>query len=231
MLIPLILSLAAVAPAPASPPLSQPPEPPVRIWLSDDGDYGYGDRARVFAQAAEDGYLVVLQADTDGRVRVLFPVDPGDDHYIRGGRKHELKGRGEREAFVVDDTVGRGVIVAAVAKSRFAFEKFERNGHWDYRALSSDSVKADPEAALLDIIREMQPVERFSYDLATYVVTGQHFARYRPRVFYPRPWPWGWDDSWYGPRVGVSFRLGSPFYRWSSRYDPYYWGGWGRWHF
>src|SRR2546425_7312371 len=27
---------------------------------------------------AEDGYLVVLRADADGRVRVLFPLDPGD---------------------------------------------------------------------------------------------------------------------------------------------------------
>ena len=229
MLIPLILSLAAVAAAPASTSsLTKPPDPPVRVWLSDDGDYSYGDRARVYAQSAQDGYLVVLHVDIDGRVRVLFPVDPTDDHYVRGGRKYELKGRGDRDAFVVGDTTGKGVIVAAYAKNRFMFEKFERNGHWDYRALSSDSVKSDPEASLLDIVRAMQPDEKYSYDLATYVVSSPRYARYRP---YGRSWPWYWD-SWYGPRVGVSIGLMRPFYYGRPYYyDPFYWGGWGRWRF
>ncbi|MBI4420861.1 MAG: DUF4384 domain-containing protein [Gemmatimonadetes bacterium] len=233
MLIPLIASLATVALAPATTSVPKPtaPEPPVRVWLSEDGDFISGDRARVFAQAAEDGYLVVLHVDVDGRVRVLFPVDPADDQFVRGGKKYELKGRGDREAFVVEDTTGRGIIVAAFAKSRFAVEKFERNGHWDYRALSSDSVKVDPEAALLDLIREMQPTERFSYDLATYVVSSPRYARSRPRA-YPGRYPWWWDD-FYAPRVGVSLRLGSPFYRHRPYYyyDPFYTGRWGRWWF
>ena len=37
-------------------------DPPVRLWLSSHGDYEHGDRAKVHAQAAQDGYLVVLHA-------------------------------------------------------------------------------------------------------------------------------------------------------------------------
>ncbi len=76
-------------------------DPPVRLWLSSHGDYAYGERAKVHARAAQDGYLVVLHADADGRVHVLFPIDPSGDQQVRGGKKYELKGRCDREAFMV----------------------------------------------------------------------------------------------------------------------------------
>src|SRR3989442_1340967 len=132
MTVPLMLSLVALAAAPPSL-LSKPPDRPVHVWLSDDGNYEFGDRAKVHVQASQDGYLIVLHADPNGRVRVLFPVDPTldldltpspnevivgrvdgeensdatDDHFVRGGRKVEIKGRGDRVAFVADDTVGK----------------------------------------------------------------------------------------------------------------------------
>jgi len=81
------------------------PDPPVRVWFNSDGHYEFGDRAKVYAQSAEDGYLVVLRADAQGHVRVLFPIDPDGNQQIRGDKKEELKGRGGREAFVVDDTL------------------------------------------------------------------------------------------------------------------------------
>src|SRR5437763_10790841 len=59
------------------------PNPPVRVWFNSDGNYRYGDRAKVYAKAAEDGNLVVLRADASGQVRVLFPVDPDGDQQDR----------------------------------------------------------------------------------------------------------------------------------------------------
>src|SRR2546429_1541621 len=35
-------------------------DPPVRVWFNSDGHYEFGDRAKVYAQTADDGYLVVL---------------------------------------------------------------------------------------------------------------------------------------------------------------------------
>src|SRR2546422_7133889 len=114
------------------------PDPPVRVWFNSDGNYQYGDRAKVYAKAAEDGNLVVLRADASGQVRVLFPVDPDGDQQVRGGKKYELKGRGGREAFVVDDTAGHGTVFAALARTPFQFAQFEKNGHWDYSARSEE---------------------------------------------------------------------------------------------
>src|SRR2546427_909761 len=103
-------------------------DPPVRVWFNSDGHYEFGDRAKVYAQAAQDGYLVVLRADAQGHVRVLFPIDPDGNQQIRGDKKDELKGRGGREAFVVDDTSGHGTVLAAVAKTPFQFDEFAKNG-------------------------------------------------------------------------------------------------------
>src|SRR5438477_10210407 len=140
----LLLYSMGVSAAPAST-RSVAPDPPVRVWFNSDGNYQYGDRAKVYAQAAEDGNLVVLRADAGGHVRVLFPVDPAADQRVRAGKKYEVKGRGGREAFVADDTTGHGTVLAAVAETPFRFDAFEQNGHWDYSALNDSAVQSDPE--------------------------------------------------------------------------------------
>ena len=62
---------------------------PIRVELSHE-QFEMGDRARVYVRAAQDGYLVILHADPAGRVRVIFPLDPSDDNFIRGDRKFLL---------------------------------------------------------------------------------------------------------------------------------------------
>src|SRR6266480_1149170 len=76
MLLPLMLSLAgsALAPATAASARVVSDDPPIKVWLNHD-NYYRGDKARVNARLADDGYVVVLRADADGRVRVLFPLD------------------------------------------------------------------------------------------------------------------------------------------------------------
>src|SRR5437773_2763271 len=44
----------AVAP---SPPQGQ---PQIKVWLSSDGDYRFGDQAKAYAKPGQDGYLLVL---------------------------------------------------------------------------------------------------------------------------------------------------------------------------
>src|SRR6058998_2250130 len=97
MLRALLLSLLLSAPSGAAA-AARSDDPPVKVWLNQD-NFRRGDRARVNAALAEDGYLVVLRADADGRVRVLFPLDPGDDDFVRGGDKIEVRGRGPRACF------------------------------------------------------------------------------------------------------------------------------------
>ena len=197
--------------------------PPVTVTINHD-QFSSGERARVHVEAAQDGYLVVLHADAAGRVRVLFPIDPRDDDFIRGDKKFEIRGRNDRDAFQVDGEEGSGTVLAAVARDPLNFDAFVRNDHWDFRALGgpSQTVSDDPLAKLLDIVQRMagDSSGRFDYDQATYVVRSYRYAsRY------------GYDDG-YPYRFGLGLSFGYPyrFGYYSPFYDPFcdpFWGCYG----
>src|SRR4029077_8819477 len=126
-------------------------------------------------RAGQDGNLVEVQADADSRVDVLFPLYPQGEKPVRGGKKYELKGRGDREAFVVTDTGGRGAVLAALSQTPFRFDEFTKDGRRDYGALSDHSVTDDTEAGLLDIVERMQGAsEHFDYDASIYTSAPRH---------------------------------------------------------
>ena len=166
MIAALVVALAAGSGSPAA--VTQ--DPPIRLWINEDRHFERGDRARVQVQTDRDGYVVVLHADPDGRVRVLFPVDPGDDNFLRGGHRYEVRGRGNRESFTVDVSSGQGTVYAAVSPDPFRFDDFVQGDHWDYRALNATQLSRDPEPDLTDMVRRMAG-GRFDYDLLTYDVS------------------------------------------------------------
>ena len=210
MILPLLLSLAGPALKADDPP------PPVRIDLNHE-QFTRGDRARVYVETAQDGHLVVLHADPDGRVRVLFPLDPSDDDFVRGGKRLEIRGRSDRNAFFVDAADGAGTVVAVLSPDPLTYDAFVRNDHWDYRALGGGAtdLRDDPLAGLLEIARRMAGETRFEYDAATYVVGRQIALRY------------GYGSGYYGYGDPYRFGFGLSFgYPWG--YDPYcfdpFWG-------
>src|SRR5216117_2963392 len=99
---------------------------PVTVHLNHD-NFAIGDRARVYVQSAQDGYLVVLHADPEGRVRMLFPRDPSDDAFARGGKRQEIHSRSDRDAFMVEGDDGAGTVLAAVSTDAFSFDGFVLN--------------------------------------------------------------------------------------------------------
>ncbi len=215
MLPALYLLLAPLAAVPAD------DDPPVRVWLRTDGVYQPGDRVRVYVATADDGYLVVLRTDGSGRVRVLFPLDPDDDDYVRGGRDFELRGRGDRDAFFVDDREGTGIVLAAWSRDPFRFDEFVRGDHWDYRTLGP--VADDPEAGLLDIVHRMAVGARFEYDDVRYSVSGVAASYYGGHV----PYGFGVTMSFGYPSYGF---FGYPYYRYygaTGCYGPAFYGPWG----
>jgi hypothetical protein len=184
-------------------------DPPVHVWLNSNGKYDLGDQAKVYARAAETGYLVVLRADPAGQVRIVFPIDPRDDNRVEAGKKYELKGRGGEPAFMANDTTGHGTVLAAVASTPFRFDEFVQNGRWDLDALSDGVAGKDPEAGLLATVQRMLPTDaHFDFDFATYVTS-------RPQwVSGPYPYPY---PAWWGPRFGFGFAY--PY--WGFRYRWY----------
>src|SRR5947208_14205483 len=101
MMLTLMVSLLASAPPERAADAIRSDDPPIKVSLNQDNYFVRGDRARVKIRTAEDGYVVVVRADAQGRVRVLFPLDPTDDDFVRGGHTNEVRGRSDREAFYV----------------------------------------------------------------------------------------------------------------------------------
>jgi hypothetical protein len=218
---------------------------PVTVRLKHD-QFTAGDQARVYVRTEQDGYLVVLHADPEGRIRVLFPLDPSDDDFVRGGKKFEVRGRGDRDAFQIESSDGSGTVLAAVAPDAFKFDSFVRNDHWDFRALGSPSGggRDDPLARVVDIVQKMSgdSAGHFDYDYATYVVNSREIAArygYGSRYgFYPYhfgyydpfcydPFFFGVSSFCYGAGFGFGFRggygfgFGPPIYRPYRPYRPY----------
>src|SRR5713226_7640266 len=212
MLLPLLLLLAAPAPSPAAGTAVRSGDPPVKVWLDQD-NYRRGEKAHVNVKLGEDGYLVVLRADADRRVRVLFPLDPGDDAFVRGGRAIEVRGRGDREAFSIDEREGSGLVLAARSVTPFTFDAFGRGCGWDYGVLAARDAGDDREQALRDIVQRLVPGGHVDYDAVNYTVAS-------PRAYYDGAY------SPYSPSVGLGlgYGFGGPrSFRFSLAFgDPFF---------
>ena len=238
MILPLSLLLLATTPPPA---VAQ-SDPAVKVWLADDR-IEPGTWARVKARLADDGYLLVLTADPQGNVRVLFPLDPGADAFVRAGRTVDLRGRGGRGSFLVGEAGGAGVVLAARTAEPLRFTGFVQGDHWDYAALDSaahDSTAGqgvNPDEMLLGLAQQIAGGNQLDYDAATYTVSGGLAAGDRPYIHqgYGPAWDYGYVyPSWYGcydpwfcgPGFFTGFSFGvffSPF-----AYRPFIYGPFGR---
>ncbi len=144
-------------------------DPPVKLWLNRDR-VQLGDRVQVDVRTEADGYLLVLHAEPDGRVRVLFPIDPIHDNFVRGGDEFEVRGRGDRETFRVYASEGVGTVYAAFSRDPFQFEEFVRGDHWDYGARDVWYVVEDPEPEITDLVLSLASGAYFDYDFVQYGV-------------------------------------------------------------
>ena len=191
--------------------------PPVKVKLSKDRLFS-GERAKVYVKTASDGYLLVLRMDGRGNIRVLFPIGPNDDATIRGGHKFEVRARGDREAFTVNENRGTGLVMAVRSDEPFTFADFTAGNHWNTTALAVDRDANDPQAALLGIVDQMTD-GHYDYDVAHYTVGGgQYGPGYVPAYagwygpWYPGPYAlWGYP-YYYGPRFGFGISVGPRFY-------------------
>jgi hypothetical protein len=220
LLLPLLID---AAPTPVVAPHD---DPPIRLWINNDRRFLPGDRAKVEVRTRDDGYLLVFHVDPEGHLRVLFPLDPDQDNFVRGGKKYEIRGRGGRESFEIDNTTGKGTVYAAVSRDAFRLDGFVVGDHWDYRALAPSRLPNDPEQDLNELVRRMAQGD-FDYDLLAYDVSDRMAYRsdYSPYYgsYYDDHWCYRFScSSYYGSPFNVSIGLffGRPYRRYY--YDPYF---------
>lgn len=206
MMVPLLLAAALVGPT---------DDAPVRIRLNHE-QLEIGDRARVYVRTARDGFLVILHADPQGRVRVLFPIDPDADNFVRGGKDLELRSRSDREALQMD-AEGSGTVLAAFSLDPFNFDELTRNGHWDFLALGGpdEQVKDDPLAGLLEIVNNMARDNEYDYDYTTYFVGSAAYAS-----------DYGYGHGYGHTHLGIHFGFGYYPFAFGVGYGyPFWYGG------
>jgi Domain of unknown function (DUF4384) len=219
----LLLPLLTGVTAPVAAPVQD--DPPIEIWISNDRRFLPGDAAKVQVRTEEDGYLIVFHVDPDGHLRVLFPLDPDKDNFVRGGKKYEVRGRGGREAFEVHGK-GRGTVYAAVSRAPFRFDGFIQADHWDYRALAPARLSSDPETELNELAQRMAQGS-FDYDILAYDVVERvvYASDYSTRYYYSDPY---YYDRWchfscgrpYFGHISIGLFFGRPYRRYY--YDPYF---------
>jgi Domain of unknown function (DUF4384) len=219
LLLPLLID---AAPAPVVAPHD---DPPIRLWINNDRRFLPGDRAKVEVRTRDDGYLLVFHVDPEGHLRVLFPLDPDRDNFVRGGKKYEIRGRGGRESFEIDNTTGKGTVYAAVSRDAFRFDGFVEGDHWDYRALAPSRLPNDPEQDLNELVRRVAQGD-FDYDLLNYYVSDRvayrsDYSPYYGSSYYDGCYRFS-CSSYYGSPFNVSIGLffGRPYRRYY--YDPYF---------
>lgn len=210
-------------------------EPPVRLWLNGDRRFEPGDRGRVQVEARDDGYLLVLNYDTDGRIRVLFPLDASDEGFVRGGRRYEVRGDRDRETFVAGDA-GSGFVFVALAPDPWELRRWARGNGWDSDIIAIDPGSTDAERDLTRLVEGISSSRGFDYDLVEYFVDDIEVVQYEyrrpafygPGIYAGDPWcdPY-WSSGWYcGGRSGLLISYGR-YYRgdwWSIGYGPsWYW--------
>lgn len=218
-------------------PIVQSTDPAVRISLNNDGRYERGDQGRVKVRVAQDGYLIVLHADPDGRVSVLYPLDPSDDAFVRGNSWYQLRDRGgQKEVFDVPTDDGRGVILAAVSRAPLHFGRFERNRHWSYDALNARDPRGEEESALVELVNDMVN-GAYDYDIATYLVNDRPDVVYATTYVTPRYHNYSYSSCYYsyfsydcdpyyynGSRLSIVIGSGYPYYYRPAYYSPYSYG-------
>jgi hypothetical protein len=221
------IALLGLALMPATPvPHSRTYRPRIELWTNrgDGAVYTRGDRVRLYFKLDRDAFVTIFRVDTDGRVRVLFPREPWEDNFARGGREFEVDGRSlHNDAFTIDDYPGVGYLFAVVSADPFVYDGIESGDHWDYRVIADGRVRGDPYVALTDLAQRIVPQDYadWDYDIVSYNV-GQHydyprFLCYDCHTYASYPY---WDPYHYSC---VRFRM---FVYDDPWYYPYrYYGG------
>jgi len=157
-----LLVQAAGNPLPAR--ASRTPDP-VRVWRVD---------STLYVRLREPGHVVLLHVDAIGRIRVLFPLAPGDSTAISG----------ETPVAIPLPPVAEGnpaTFVAVRSRWPFEFAALRAGLTWNYQdAFLLQPTAGDPLAALLEIADRVTDGRPYDYGVAAYSRDGTVATRRTP---------------------------------------------------
>src|SRR5215831_13992429 len=130
-----------------------------------------------------DAYVLVGHIDADGILRVAFPLEPGDDGFVRGNRNYytpeffagfadEYRFRAQQPGFryasrpidSYDGSLGYAFIIASWRPLRF--DQFQTDGRWDSFELADEKYMNDPRPAIYELASLLAGQNREAYTVA-----------------------------------------------------------------
>ncbi|MBU0985199.1 MAG: DUF4384 domain-containing protein [candidate division Zixibacteria bacterium] len=209
----------------------------VEVWTDhSDGEYYEGDRITIYFRASQDAFVSIYSVDTRGKVNLLFPSDPTEDNFIRGGVNYSIPGKDDDFDFVVDGPEGVEHLQMIGSRERFPIPNWYRNSgivcDWDDRAEFMDALNNE------HFVR--YGGQRFAYDRAVVFVDQWEPDYYRPVYdpYYPSwtacgnvyiDYPWGatiyvngiyWGIApLYVPRIAVGWHTITIYDRWGHCWE------------
>ena len=152
--------------------------PQISLWTNRADDlFERGDRMTVFVRTDVDAYVTIFRVNTDGRVRVLYPVRPYADSYVRGGTSYAVPGTRDGYTLRVEEYPGEGFLFALVTLDPIAFDQFARGSEWDYAALGlARRITTDPYVLFSDLLAALVPetYPDYAYAVTPYYVGARH---------------------------------------------------------
>ena len=142
----------------------------ISVWADREQPYRRGDEARISFRSQASGHVTIMRVDTDGRIRVLFPREPWQRTFVRGGQILDVADRRERSSFRIDDAPGIGYLLAVTSPLPFEYGEVTRGDYWDFRVIEEGRIRGDPYVALTNLARRITPHGNFGYDIAPYYV-------------------------------------------------------------
>jgi hypothetical protein len=202
--------------------ITQRADSPVAVRLNLDREqYAPGSEGQVRIEVGRTGYLLVLYADPFGHVRVAFPLDPADPSGVKRDTVLDIRARGGRSAFIVDDSTGVGTWYAAISTEPFHLESIAVGDHWDYRVIPRVESPANAERELTNLVESIQQA-KFEYDIVAFRIGVDSLTS---ALEYPSAWPngpegpgtWGppsrgWGGPWFPGPWWTEPHWAGPFY-------------------
>jgi hypothetical protein len=203
------------------------------IWVNrSDNEYFIGDNIKMHYRLNADAYVSVISIDSRGRVNLLYPSQPGDNPWRRGGVTYTLPGADDDFDFAVDGPEGTETIQIIASHDRFAIPNWYNGSGIICR---DDEDRDEFMDYLVSRYFDRLPEQRFAVDREVIWVNEWERDYFRP-VYYPTypawsvygnmyfDYPWGAsiyvDGIYWGcaplyiPRILVGWRT-------ITVYDPY----------
>ena len=207
-------------------PSFDPVVPPVDvdIW-TDRGEravYYAGESIRIYFEVSRDAYVVIYDVDTEGRVRLIYPVDPYSDGWVQSETTYRLPPVGTAWDLTVSGPPGIDYVVAVASTEPFLWDEYVE----EMASGVFETIDTDPQLGIERINQLIAPLRND----APYYVSDRTMFYVERRVPYPRymcyschtPWHW---DPYYDICPAFEVVIFSPYY---DYYCPPPYNPWGR---